>query len=154
MHELNQFHATNFYRARSITFQHHLVTREMRPNTSRQLRRYYCVGTYFMYCRYILRYLHKRGWILKLQLLSKKNYFALYGAGWGRKSDRVKWYWWHSSKPLAAFCLQYSFRKKGVTLGHISNSSKNVLVPFWHFTTLLKRFQWKNYIITLKCIPL
>ena len=30
MHELNQFHATKFYRARSISFQHHLVTRQMR----------------------------------------------------------------------------------------------------------------------------
>ena len=30
MHELNQFHATKFYGARSISFQHHLVTRQMR----------------------------------------------------------------------------------------------------------------------------
>ena len=87
MHELNQFHATNFYRARSITFQHHLVTREMRPNTSRQLRRYYYVGTYFMYCRYILRYLHKRGVNFEVTTFIKKKLFCPL---WSRVRQKIR----------------------------------------------------------------
>ena len=42
----------------------------------------------------------------------------------GEAENQTEWNGTDGSKPLAAFCLQYILRKKGVTLGNISNSSK------------------------------